>query len=328
MAVLVTGAAGFIGFHVAQALLARGARVVGIDNVSPYYDPLLKEARLAELGKARNFTFARLDIADADALAELAKQHAGEVEVVVHLAAQAGVRHSLTAPFAYTSSNVTGQLSVLEACRHHLPRLRHLVYASTSSVYGANDKVPFAVEDRVDRPVSLYAATKCAGELMTMSYSHLFRLPATGLRFFTVYGPWGRPDMAAWLFTDAILAGRPVQLFNRGEMERDFTYVDDVVAGTLAAVDRPPTDDGGTRPHRLYNLGNDRCVELRRFLAVLEEALGKSAVIEEAPMQPGDVPRTWANIDASRRELGYDPQTTVEDGLPRFVAWYRAYRGV
>jgi UDP-glucuronate 4-epimerase len=246
---------------------------------------------------------------------------------VIHLAAQAGVRHSLKAPFDYVRSNLQGQMVMLEACRHELPELCHLVYASSSSVYGGNSKIPFAVEDPVDRPISLYAATKRADELLSHCYSHLYRIPATGLRFFTVYGPWGRPDMAAFLFADAITAGRPITLYNRGEMERDFTYIDDVVAGVLAALDRPPAA-GDDAPHRLYNLGNHRPVKLRRFVAVLEQALGMRAEIELAPLPPGDVVRTCADIEASRRDLGFEPSTPIEEGLPRFVEWYREYHRV
>ncbi len=245
----------------------------------------------------------------------------------MHLAAQAGVRHSLEAPFDYVRSNLVGHMVILEVCRHELPALRHLVYASSSSVYGGNTKTPFAVEDRVDQPISLYAATKRADELLCHCYSHLYRIPATGLRFFTVYGPWGRPDMAAFLFADAITAGRPITLYNQGEMERDFTYIDDIVAGVLAALDRPPASDGQA-PHRIYNLGNHRPVALRRFVAVIEQALGREAQIELAPLPPGDVVRTCADIEASRRDLGFEPKTPIEDGLPRFIAWYRQYHGL
>jgi UDP-glucuronate 4-epimerase len=327
MAIIVTGSAGFIGFHVSLALLARGERVVGVDNLNPYYDPGLKEARLARLQDHDRFIPARLDVADLEAVRALAGRHRSEITGVVHLAAQAGVRHSLTAPFDYVHSNLEGHMAVLEVCRHDLPRLEHLVYASSSSVYGGNTKTPFAVEDRVDRPISLYAATKRANELMSHCYAHLYAIPQTGLRFFTVYGPWGRPDMAAYLFADAIVHGRPITLNNQGEMERDFTYVDDVVAGVLAALDRPPRGDGGA-PHALYNFGNHRPVPLRRFVEVLEAALGRKAEIELAPLPPGDVVRTCADIEASRRDLGFEPKTPIEEGLPRFVAWYREYHGV
>ena len=326
MTVLVTGAAGFIGYHVSRALLARGEAVIGVDNLTPYYDPALKRARLARLEADPDFRFAELDIADREAMTALAREHGGSIAGVVHLAAQAGVRHSLTKPFDYVRSNLDGHMVVLEVCRHELPALRHLVYASSSSVYGVNTKVPFSVEDRVDDPVSLYAATKRADELMSHCYSHLYGLPATGLRFFTVYGPWGRPDMAAYLFADAITQGRPITLFNHGRMRRDFTYIDDITAGVLAALDRPPPRaDGDGPPHRVYNLGNNRPVELRDFVAALEAALGQRAEIELAPMQPGDLPATLADIEASRRDLGYQPTTSIEEGLARFVEWYRSY---
>jgi UDP-glucuronate 4-epimerase len=327
MAIIVTGSAGFIGYHVSLALLARGEQVVGVDNLSPYYDPALKEARLARLEGHGRFTSARLDVADLEALRALARRHQSEITGVVHLAAQAGVRHSLKAPFDYVHSNLEGHMVVLEVCRHDLPQLEHLVYASSSSVYGGNTKIPFAIEDRVDRPISLYAATKRANELMSHCYAHLYGIPQTGLRFFTVYGPWGRPDMAAWLFCDAITQGRPITLNNAGDMERDFTYVDDVVAGVLAALDRPPAGDNGP-PHALYNLGNHRPVPLRRFVGVLEEALGRKAEVHLAPLPPGDVVRTCADIAASTRDLGFEPKTPIEEGLPRFVAWYRDYHGV
>jgi UDP-glucuronate 4-epimerase len=324
--VLVTGSAGFIGYHVSLALLARGEPVLGVDNLNSYYDPALKRARLAHLSADPGFAFEQVDIADRDAISALARRDRCRIFAVVHLAAQAGVRHSLKAPFDYVQSNLVGQMVILEACRHELPALRHLVYASSSSVYGGNDKIPFAVEDRVDRPISLYAATKRGGELLSHCYSHLYGIPATGLRFFTVYGPWGRPDMAAYLFADAITAGRPIMLYNGGEMARDFTYIDDVVAGVLAALDRPPSAEAGA-PHRLYNLGNHRPVALRDFLAVLEAALGLQAKVELAPLPPGDVVCTCADIEASRRDLGFEPKTPIEIGLPRFVAWYRDYHG-
>jgi UDP-glucuronate 4-epimerase len=324
MTVLVTGCAGFIGFHVAQALLARGETVAGVDNVNSYYDPALKRARLVQLNDRERFSFHEADIADQAAMRQIARRLGGAVTGVVHLAAQAGVRHSLEAPFDYVHSNLVGHMVMLELCRRELPALRHMVYASSSSVYGGNQKSPFSVADRVDQPISLYAATKRADELLSHSYSHLYRLPQTGLRFFTVYGPWGRPDMAAYLFADAITAGRPITLYNRGEMERDFTYIDDIVAGVIAALDRPPSADGGV-PHRVYNLGNHRPVPLRRFVEILEEALGARAAIELAPLPPGDVVSTCADIDASRADLAYEPRTPIEEGLPRFVAWYRSY---
>jgi UDP-glucuronate 4-epimerase len=327
MAIIVTGAAGFIGYHVSQALLARGERVIGVDDLNAYYDPALKQARLARLQADAGFSLAELDVADLAALRALAGRHGHEVTGVIHLAAQAGVRHSLTAPFDYVHSNLEGHMAILEVCRHDLPKLGHLVYASSSSVYGGNTKVPFAIEDRVDQPISLYAATKRANELMSHCYAHLYAIPQTGLRFFTVYGPWGRPDMAAWLFCDAIVHGRPITLNNQGEMERDFTYVDDVTAGVLAALDRPPSAATGA-PHALYNLGNHRPVPLRRFLAILEQALGRTAEVKLAPLPPGDVVRTYADIAASTRDLGFEPKTPIEEGLPRFVAWYRDYHGV
>ncbi len=322
MTVLVTGAAGFIGYSTSKALLQRGERVIGVDNLNDYYAVTLKEARLAELARFRDFSFQRLDIAERGALGELAAREGG-IDRVVHLAAQAGVRYSLTNPHAYVSANIVGQLEVLEACRR-LPRLGHLVFASSSSVYGGNTKLPFAITDPVDTPRSLYAASKKADELMGYCYAHLHRLPMTALRFFTVYGPWGRPDMAAWIFTDAILAGRPVRLFNHGNMRRDFTYIDDIVAGVLAALDRPPADDGAP-PYRLYNLGNHRSEELTRFVALLEAALGRKAVVELAPIEPGDVPATYADIAETTRDLGFRPVTPIDEGLPRFVAWFRDY---
>jgi len=326
MSVLVTGSAGFIGYHVSEALLARGEQVLGVDSINAYYDPKLKRTRLERLERRPGFTFTQADIADLEAMRALARAHGDDVTGVVHLAAQAGVRHSLKHPFDYVRSNLMGHMVMLEVCRHDLPALAHLVYASSSSVYGGNTKIPFAVEDRVDQPISLYAATKRADELMSHCYSHLYGMPSTGLRFFTVYGPWGRPDMAAFLFADAIMAGRPITLNNHGEMERDFTYIDDIVAGVLAALDRPPDGDGRV-PHAVYNLGNHRPVQLRRFVAVLEEALGRKAEIELAPLPPGDVVATCADIHASQRDLGFEPKTPIEEGLPRFVAWYREYHG-
>ncbi len=325
MAILVTGAAGFIGFHVAAALCVRGETVIGIDNLNDYYDVSLKQARLAQLASVRGFSFERADIADRAAIAKLFTDHP-EIDRIVHLAAQAGVRYSLVNPFAYTDANITGQVTLLEAARR-LPRLTHMVYASSSSVYGGNTKLPFAVTDPVDRPISLYAATKRAGELIAFNYSHLHRLKLTGLRFFTVYGPWGRPDMSAYLFTKAILAGEPIPVFNNGDMRRDFTYIDDIVAGVVAALDRPPADGGSEPPHRLYNLGNHRSEPLMRFIEVIERACGRKATIEFKPMQPGDVPETYADIDASRRDLGFQPRTSIDEGIPRFVSWFRSYHG-
>lgn len=325
MTVLVTGVAGFIGSHVAHALLARGERVVGVDNLNDYYDVRLKQARLARLQEKTGFAFHALNIADRPAIhgALLSEK---DVTGVVHLAAQAGVRYSLTNPYAYIESNVMGQVVMLELARQW-PTLRHFVYASSSSVYGGNTKLPFSVSDPVDQPVSLYAATKRTDELIGHTYAHLYRLPQTGLRFFTVYGPWGRPDMAAFIFTKAILEGQPIQLFNHGNMRRDFTYVDDIVQGVIAALDHPPPDEGTAAPHRVYNLGNHQSEDLRRFVGILEESLGKKALLELAPMQKGDVPATFADIDATRRDLGFEPTTPIDVGLPRFVDWYRRFYG-
>jgi UDP-glucuronate 4-epimerase len=323
MSVLVTGAAGFIGYHVAEALLARGEAVIGMDSINDYYDVRLKEARLARLRRHNAFIFHRVDIADPKAI-DAALTDKAAIDRIVHLAAQAGVRYSLTNPFAYAHANILGHLGILELGRQ-LPRLQHLVYASSSSVYGGNIKLPFAVEDRVDHPVSLYAATKKADELISHSYSHLFAMPQTGLRFFTVYGPWGRPDMALYLFTEAILAGRPITVFNHGDMKRDFTYIDDIVAGVLASLDRPPS---GPAPHRVYNIGNNRSEPLLRLIEVLEHALGKKAIKEFAPMQPGDVKESFADITAIQRDTGFAPTTPIDVGVPRFTAWYKDYRGI
>ena len=320
MTVLVTGAAGFIGYHCIRALLARGQSVIGIDNLNPYYDVALKEARLAELQRhapPTKFRFQRMSIADSGAVEGL-RQHYPEITHILHLAAQAGVRYSLENPQAYAESNLTGHLNMLEMARR-LPKLQHFTYASSSSVYGGNTKVPFAVGDPVDHPVSLYAATKRSGELITQSYHHLYGIPATGLRFFTVYGPWGRPDMAYFSFTKTILEGKPITLYNQGDMRRDFTYIDDIVAGTLAALDRPPAG------HALYNLGNHRPEPLSALVTAIEGAAGKKAVIHYAPMQPGDVKETYAEITASTRDLGFKPKTSLSDGIPHFVNWYRNY---
>jgi UDP-glucuronate 4-epimerase len=316
---LVTGAAGFIGYHVCARLLARGDAVVGIDNLNDYYDPRLKQARLDRLAHQR-FVFERIELADTAAVNTLFARH--RLARIVHLAAQAGVRYSLTHPHAYVDSNVTGFLNLLEAVRAR--PVEHFVYASSSSVYGANSKLPFAVEDRVDHPVSLYAATKRANELMGYVYARTFGLKLTGLRFFTVYGPWGRPDMAAMIFARAILAGEPIDVFNHGRMQRDFTYIDDIVTGVLAVLDRlPPADDGVQ--HRVYNIGNHRSEELLRFIAVLSKALGREPQMNLLPMQPGDVPATYADIGALQRDYGWQPTTSIDEGLPRLVAWYREY---
>jgi UDP-glucuronate 4-epimerase len=331
MNILVTGAAGFIGHAVTKALLARGDAVVGIDNLNDYYPVALKAARLADLDRPTNapFTFHKVDFADDAALgAALAGTHFNRI---VHLGAQAGVRYSLENPRAYVQSNLVGHVNLLELAR---ASGTPMVYASSSSVYGGNAKMPFSVDDRVDHPVSLYAATKKADELMSETYAHLYRIPLTGLRFFTVYGPWGRPDMAPWLFTEAILNDKPIKVFNQGKMQRDFTYIADIVAGVLACVDRPPTDDGAAKPgssvgpHALYNIGNNRPEELLRFIEIIEQTTGKTAIKDFQPMQPGDVPATYADIDAIARDMSYAPTTSLEVGLPKFVEWYRTYHGV
>jgi UDP-glucuronate 4-epimerase len=336
--VLVTGAAGFIGSHVSAALLDRGDEVIGFDNLNPYYDPALKQARLDRLEARDGFRMVRGDLIDAAAVgAAFDGSPDGPVDRVVHLAAQAGVRYSLTNPHAYVDSNVTGTLNVLEACRHR--GTEHLVFASSSSVYGANTAMPFSVHHNVDHPVSLYAATKKANELMAHSYSHLYRLPATGLRFFTVYGPWGRPDMAAFLFTRAILEGRPIDVFNRGDMRRDFTYIDDIVEGVVRVLDRVPVPDGSwtgdapdpatsAAPYRLYNIGNNSPVELMDLIGAIEKALGRQAELNLLPMQPGDVPATYADVDDLVRDVGFSPATPIDVGIDRFVSWYREYFGV
>lgn len=318
MSTVVTGAAGFIGSHVCQRLLARGDEVVGIDNLNSYYDPALKAARLARLSGRKGFSFHQLDIAEPGALAAALGKR--PVRRIVHLAAQAGVRYSLENPRAYIHANIAGQLEILELCRAS-SGLEHLVYASSSSVYGGNTKVPFAETDRVDDPVSIYAATKKADELMSSTYSHLFGLPQTGLRFFTVYGPWGRPDMASWIFTEAMLAGTPIRVFNHGEMWRDFTYVDDIVEGVVAVLDKPPMADGPR--HRLYNIGNSQPVHLGRFIETLESLLGVKAIRENLPLQPGEVEKTFADTSALEKDFGFKPKVGIEDGLRKFVDWYR-----
>jgi len=318
--ILVTGAAGFIGFHLARALLAQGETVLGIDNLNPYYDVALKQARLAQLAESRNFSFRALDVSDRDSMLALASEFPRTTRIV-HLAAQAGVRHSLTDPYVYVTSNVMGQVVMLELARR-LNSLAHFVYASSSSVYGANTKLPFSVSDPVDHPNSLYAATKRADELIAHTYAHLYKIPATGLRFFTVYGPWGRPDMAAFIFTRAILKGEPIRVFNHGEMWRDFTFIDDIVEGVLRALALVPS---AAPPHAVYNLGNHRSEKLTDFITVLEGALGRKAELLLEPMQPGDVPATYADIDASRRDLGFEPATPISIGIPKFVGWYRDF---
>jgi len=334
MAILVTGAAGFIGNVVTQKLLARGDAVIGIDNLNDYYDPALKEARLDTIAAldSTDFQFLKMDLADRDAVADLFAKH--DIEKVVNLAAQAGVRYSLDAPFSYIDSNVTGFLTILEGCRHH--GVKHLVYASTSSVYGANTQIPFKTEQPADHPLALYGATKRANELMAHSYSHLFDLPTTGLRFFTVYGPWGRPDMALFKFTRAILEGQPIQLYNYGKHKRDFTYVDDIADGVIAALDnvatgnpdwdgRAPASDSAAAPWRIYNIGNETPVDLMDYVACIEDALGMTAEKEFLPMQPGDVPDTYADVSTLIAATGYKPRTPVKEGVTNFVKWYRDY---
>ncbi len=317
--ILVTGAAGFIGMHVARKLLDRGDEVLGFDNLNDYYDVALKEARLRELQKRPNFTFMRADLQDGAKVVECVEQAAS----VVHLAAQGGVRYSLENPLAYIQSNLVGFANVLEACRH--AGTQHLVYASSSSVYGGNTKMPFCETDNVDHPVSLYAATKKSNELMAHTYSHLFGLCTTGLRFFTVYGPWGRPDMVPFLFTKAILEDKPIKVFNHGDMKRDFTYVDDIATGVVATLDHPPRRDGNTPPYAVYNIGNSEPIDLMRFIEVMERAWGKEALKEMLPMQPGDVPATYADTSALEASTGFRPSTPLEEGIEKFVAWYRDF---
>ena len=320
MAILVTGAAGFIGSHVARALLDRGEKVIGLDDLNDYYDVNLKKARLARLQGNRDFTFRQHDIADMDAVYALYDAHP-DIAGIVHLAAQAGVRYSLINPYAYIRTNMLGHTTMIEGARR-LKDLKHFVYASSSSVYGSNETLPFSVDDRVEMPNSLYAATKRADELVSYTYAHLYKIPQTGLRFFTVYGPWGRPDMAAYIFASKIVAGEPIDVFNGGEMWRDFTYIDDIVSGILAALDHPPAM---AVPHRVYNLGNHRSEKLTDFIGHIEKALGKRAIIQFKPLQMGDVPSTYADIAASQRDLGFEPKTSIAEGIPRFIAWYREY---
>lgn len=335
MKVLVTGAAGFIGSQVSKFLLDRGDQVVGLDNLNDYYDVTLKEARLARLTGRDGFEFVKLDVADGEGMAALFAS-AG-FNRVVHLAAQAGVRYSIENPVAYTESNLLGFTHILEGCRHN--NVEHLVYASSSSVYGSNTVLPFSEQHNVDHPLSFYAATKKANELMAHCYSHLYRLPTTGLRFFTVYGPWGRPDMALFLFTRKILAGEPIDVFNHGHHKRDFTYVDDIVEGTVRVMDGPPepsepsvdtasTPDRSAAPWRVYNIGNNRTVELAHYISVLEKALGREAIKNYLPLQPGDVPDTAADVSALERDFGYRPKVTVDEGIVRFIEWYKSYYGV
>lgn len=331
MTILVTGAAGFIGAATARALLVRGERVIGIDNLNTYYDPTLKQARLDCLASdfGQSFHFQRIDFSDPAALVELDTL---EFDRIVHLGAQAGVRYSIENPAAYISANLVGHGNMLELARRR--QSSHFVYASSSSVYGGNKSLPFRVEDRVDHPLSLYAATKKADELISESYASLYRMPQTGLRFFTVYGPWGRPDMAMWIFTKALFAGDPLPLYNGGKMRRDFTYIDDIVRGVIACLDNPPTDNGETKaggssaPHALYNIGNSRSEDLMRVVSLLEQATGKKALLSPEPMQPGDVPDTYADISAIQRDHGFQPATTIDTGVPLFVDWYRDYHGL
>ena len=330
--VLVTGAAGFIGYHVSRRLLERGDRVTGLDNLNPYYDVQLKHDRLAQLTGQSQFEFHHLDLADRDGISRLFAAKA--FDGVVHLAAQAGVRYSLVNPQAYVDSNLTGFTNILEGCRHR--KVGHLVFASSSSVYGANTSMPFSVHQNVDHPVSLYAATKKANELMAHTYAHLFGVPCTGLRFFTVYGPWGRPDMALFIFAKAILEGKPIEVFNHGKMRRDFTYIDDIVEGVVRVLDRPaapnpdwngadPDPATSSAPYRIYNIGNNNPVELMHLVETLERALGRSAVKNLRPIQPGDVPATYADIDDLARDVGFRPSTSIEEGVGKFVGWYRKY---
>jgi UDP-glucuronate 4-epimerase len=331
MTTLVTGAAGFIGYHVSERLMARGEQVIGLDNVNNYYDPKLKRDRLAELGRREgDFTFVEVDFADNQALTAATRGY--EFDRIVHLGAQAGVRYSIENPHAYVHSNLVGHLNMLELARAR--QTANMVYASSSSVYGGNGTLPFRVEDRVDQPLSLYAATKKADELISETYAHLYRLPLTGLRFFTVYGPWGRPDMAMWLFTKAILEGKPIDVFGEGNMRRDFTYIDDIVTGIVAALDNAPPDDGQPKaggsmsPHRLYNIGNHRSEELTHMISLIEKACGREAEKRLMPLQAGDVRDTFADISAIQNDLGFQPTTSIDQGIPRFVDWYRTYHGI
>ncbi len=333
--ILVTGSSGFIGFHLSKRLLERGDTVVGIDNNNSYYDVNLKLARLKELDGRKGFRFVKLDISDRKGVRELFSRE--KFDISVNLAAQAGVRYSLVNPYAYIESNIDGFLNILEGCRHY--GVKHLIFASSSSVYGANTKMPFSVHHNVDHPVSLYAATKKANELMAHTYSSLYKIPSTGLRFFTVYGPWGRPDMALFLFTKAILEGKPIDVFNYGKMQRDFTYIDDIIEGVVRVIDRVPEPNPGWdgkapdsatsyAPYKLYNIGNNNPVELIRFIEVLEDSLGKKADKNLLPIQPGDVPATYADVDDLIKDLGFKPATTIEAGISRFVEWYKGYYGL
>jgi len=321
---LVTGVAGFVGFHLCQRLLDRRDTIIGIDNLNNYYDVSLKQARLEQLKNRSGFSFKKLDLADREGINQLFAQ--GNFEQVAHLAAQAGVRYSLKNPYAYVDSNLVGFLNILEGCRHS--QIQHLVYASSSSVYGANKKIPFSVEDNVDYPISLYAATKKSNELIAHSYSHLYHIPMTGLRFFTIYGPWGRPDMAMFIFTKAILEEKPIDVFNYGKMQRDFTYIDDIVEGVIRTLDRIPQSGENPQtnaPYKLYNIGNNQPIELLHLIEVLETALGKPAIKNFMPIQPGDVPITYADVDALIQDIDFQPNTSIEVGVQNFVEWYRSY---
>ncbi|WP_160719779.1 NAD-dependent epimerase [Bacillus sp. USDA818B3_A] len=324
--ILITGCAGFIGFHLSKRLLLNNYVIIGVDNLNSYYDVNLKKARLKQLEVYKNFNFELCSIEDKEAMEKIFKQ--GQIDIVIHLAAQAGVRYSLENPYAYIESNVVGFINILECCRHH--KIEHLIYASTSSVYGANTKLPFSTEDNVDYPVSLYAATKRANELMAHTYSHLYDLPATGLRFFTVYGPWGRPDMSYFMFTKAIMNGEKIQVFNYGQMKRDFTYIDDIVEGIVRLMDKKPEriqvpGISSTAPHKVYNIGNNQPEDLMTFISVLEEKIGKKANKEFLPMQPGDVHVTYADVEDLENEIGFKPKTSINEGLGKFIDWYKEY---
>ena len=324
MTILITGAAGFIGFHTIQALMSQGRRVVGVDSLNDYYDVTLKKARLSRLLVDENFSFIQVNIADKEAMEDVINRYP-DITHIIHLAAQAGVRYSLVNPYAYTNANIEGQLVMLEMARK-LEHLEHMMYASSSSVYGTNTKLPFSVNDRTETPVSLYAATKKSVELMSHSYAHMFRLPLTGLRFFTVYGPWGRPDMSAFIFVKKILNGESIPVFNNGEMRRDFTFIEDIVAGILGGLENLPKVTN-TAPHKVYNIGNNSSESLMRFISLIEDALGIKAEIEFMPMQLGDVKETYADIDATKRDFGFNPTTSIDQGIPKFVEWYKTFYG-
>lgn len=324
--ILVTGAAGFIGYSLTLHLLKEGFSVIGIDNINDYYDVSLKQARLKKLKDFPHFTFYQANISDRDRMQQIWDAHPSILQIV-HLAAQAGVRYSLMNPFAYIEANIIGHMVILELARQR-KGFQHFIYASSSSVYGSNTKLPFSVEDRCDAPISLYAATKKADELMTHSYAHLYHIPSTGLRFFTVYGPWGRPDMAAFLFTKAIVENQPIQVFNQGKMKRDFTYIDDIIKGIMGALNAPPSCDTANPPHKIYNLGNNKSEKLIDFIKSIEQTLGKKAILEMLPLQAGDVPESLADITTSEQDLNYSPTTPISTGIPKFVEWYKEYYNV